>query len=131
MCLQHVIIYELDLCTILLAQCITQFLTKKEEITFILLLSTGTKCIIAKLCFLYKIVNNLTSFPANIIRLRYPVPFHIRSCHALLLSVPHVRTGYCYFSFVHRSCKLWNILPLIVLQSCTSTAFKHKLKNIL
>ena len=88
---------------------------------------------IAKLCFLYKIVNNLTSFPANIIRLRSPVevPFHIRNCHALLLSVPHVRTGYCYFSFVHSSCRLWNTLPLIVLQSCTSTAFKHKLKNIL
>ena len=91
---------------------------------------------IAKLCFLYKIVNNLTSFPANIIRFRSPVPFHIgtssgsdllfhstlgSSCHALLLSVPHVRTGYCYFSFVHSSCKLWNTLPLIVLQSCTSS----------
>ena len=86
---------------------------------------------IAKLCFLYKIVNNLTSFPANIIRFRSPVPFHIRSCHALLLSVPHVRTGYYYFYFVHSSCKLWNTLPLIVLQSCTSTALKHKLKNIL
>ena len=73
---------------------------------------------IAKLCFLYKIVNNLTSFPANIIRFRSPVVFHIRSCHALLLFVPHVRTGYCYFSFVHSSCKLWNTLPLIVLQSC-------------
>ena len=46
------------------------------------------------------------------------IPFHIRSCHALLLFVPHVRTGYCYFSFVHSSCKLWNTLPLIVLQSC-------------
>ena len=73
---------------------------------------------IAKLCFLYKIVNNLTSFPANIIRFRSPIPFHIRSCHALLLYVPHVRNGYCYFYFVHCSCKLWNTLPLIVLQSC-------------
>ena len=33
---------------------------------------------IAKLCFLYKIVNNLTSFPANIIRFRSSVPFHIQ-----------------------------------------------------
>ena len=65
---------------------------------------------IAKLCFLYKIVNNLTSFPANIIRFRSSVPFHIRSCHAFLLSVPQARTGYCYYSFVHSSCKLWNTL---------------------
>ena len=86
---------------------------------------------IAKLCFLYKIVNNLTSFPANIIRFRSSVPFHIRSCHAFLLSVPHARTGYCYYSFVHSSCKLWNTLPLYVLQSHTITSFKYKLKNIL
>ena len=85
---------------------------KKWSAAYLQLLdSTGlttlsAECKIAKLCFLYKIVNNLTSFPANIIRLRSPVPFHIRSCHALLLSVPHVRTGYCYFYFVHSSCKL-------------------------
>ena len=86
---------------------------------------------IAKLCFLYKIVDNLTSFPANIIRFRSSVPFHIRSCHAFLSSVPHPRTGYCYYSVVHSSFKLWNTLPLYVLQSCTITAFKYRLKNIL
>ena len=82
---------------------------------------------IAKLCFLYKIVNKLTSFPANIIRFRSSVPFHIRSCHAFILSIPYARTGYCYYSFVHSSCKLWNTLPLYVLQSCTITAFKCNL----
>ena len=80
---------------------------KKWSAAYLILLdSTGLTTLsaepkIAKMCFLYKIVNNLTSFPANIIRFRSPVPFHIRSCHALLLSVPHVRTGYCYFYFVH------------------------------
>ena len=51
---------------------------------------------IAKLCFLYTIVNNLTSFPVNIIRFRSPVPFHIRSCHALL--------------FICSPCKNWLLL---------------------
>ncbi len=89
-------------------------------------LSTERK--IGKLCFLYKIVNLLTSFPANIIRFRSTLLLHIRSHHPYLLSVPFARTSYCYYSFVHSSCKLWNALPVSVLQSCTLRSFNNKLK---
>ena len=65
------------------------------------LTTLSAKCKIAKLCFLYKTVNKLTSFPATIIRFRSSVPFHIRSCHAFLLTAPHARTGYFYYSFVY------------------------------
>ena len=85
---------------------------------------------IPKLCFLYKIVNNLPFFPVNIIRLRSSVRFHIRSL-VFFFSVPHPRTEYCYYSFVHSSCKSWNTLPLHVLQSRTITALKYQLENIL
>ena len=40
------------------------------------LTTLSAKCKIAKLCFLYKTVNNLTSFPATIIRFMADLLFH-------------------------------------------------------
>ena len=84
---------------------------------------------IPKLCFLYKIVTNLTSnFQGTSSGSDFLFDFTLGACFSFVCSPSK---NWILLSFFCTYCKSWNTLPLHFLQSRTITALKYQLENIL
>ena len=75
-----------------------------------------------KLCYLYKLINNLLFFPNSPLTIR-SVAYATRS-HALTLCVPLSRTDSFLYSFFCHTPSLWNKLPSAVVSSSSLCSFK-------
>ena len=75
-----------------------------------------------KLCFLYKVFNNLIFFPESPLELRPP---SATRSHDLTLDVPFAHTGAFYNSFFCQTPRLWNELPQEVVTSTSIASFKR------
>jgi hypothetical protein len=76
-----------------------------------------------KLCYLYKLINNLSFFPDSPLTTR-SVGYATRS-HALTLCVPFARTDSFLYSFFCHTPSLWNNLPSTVVSSPSLSIFKR------
>lgn len=81
------------------------------------------------LCHLYKIINEVTHFPAAPVRPR-AMHYNSRSVNSNSVSVPKLNTSSYQYSFFPKSLSLWNKLPEEVTNRTNVNTFKHHLSLI-
>jgi len=86
--------------------------------------SLSNERLFSKLCHLYKIQNNLTAFPNNILEDMPAPPMQLRNRHNHSLLVPYARTNYFQHSFIPSACRFWNTLPSHIVQCTTLPSFR-------
>ena len=77
-----------------------------------------------KLCYQYKIINNLSFFPNFPLTIR-PVAYTTRSHDLTLHNIPHSRTDSFSYSFFCHTPNLWNKLSSTVVLSTSLSSFKR------
>ena len=76
-----------------------------------------------KLCYLYKLIKNVSFFPNSPVSIR-AVTYSTRS-HDLTLHIPFSKTDSFLYSFFCNTPNLWNKLPSTVVSSASFHSFKR------